>query len=94
MASASRDSPEEPLPGPLGRIDLRAIDWAIAGGESGPAARAVRPEWVRTIRDQCVKRKVAFHFKQWGGTNKKKTECVLDGWTWDAFPVARPARAA
>src|SRR5580704_6614043 len=63
----------EPLLGPLGGLDLRGIDWAIAGGESGPGARPMKPEWVRAIRDQCVKQNVAFHFKQWGGKNKKKT---------------------
>ena len=76
----------EPLLGPLGKIDLRGIDWTIAGGESGPAARAVKPAWVRSIRDQCMKQNVAFHFKQWGGTNKKKSGRALDGRTWDEFP--------
>ena len=41
----------EPLLGPLGRPDLADIDWAIAGGESGPAARPMDPDWVRSIRD-------------------------------------------
>jgi protein gp37 len=42
------------------------IDWVIAGGESGPRARAVHPNWVRTIRDQCQHSGVPFFFKQWG----------------------------
>jgi protein gp37 len=42
------------------------IDWVIVGGESGPGARPMHPDWVRTIRDQCVHSGVAFHFKQWG----------------------------
>ncbi|MFI2761355.1 DUF5131 family protein [Streptomyces echinatus] len=42
------------------------IDWVIVGGESGPRARAVHPDWVRTIRDQCQHSGVPFFFKQWG----------------------------
>lgn len=76
----------EPLLGPLDDIDLTGIDWAIAGGESGPGARPMEAKWVRTIRDQCTSAGVAFHFKQWGGTNKKKTGRVLDGRTWDELP--------
>jgi protein gp37 len=63
----------EPL---LGSIDLtdwltpdasgHAIDWVIAGGESGHRARAMNPAWARALRDQCITHGVAFHFKQWG----------------------------
>lgn len=42
------------------------IDWVIVGGESGPGSRPMHPDWVRTIRDQCAERGVAFFFKQWG----------------------------
>jgi len=42
------------------------LDWIIVGGESGPSARPTHPDWVRSIRDQCAKAGVAFHFKQWG----------------------------
>ena len=42
------------------------IDWVIVGGESGPDARPMHPDWVRSLRDQCVERGVPFHFKQWG----------------------------
>ena len=45
---------------------LRLLDWVIAGGESGPGARPMHPDWVRGIRDQCVAAKVPFFFKQWG----------------------------
>ena len=76
----------EPLLGDLGAIDLNGIDWAIAGGESGPGARPMKAEWVRSIRDQCARDGVAFHFKQWGGVNKKATGRTLDGRTWDEFP--------
>lgn len=78
----------EPLLGPLDDLNLRHIDWVIAGGESGPGARLMQPEWVRSIRDQCESSNVAFHFKQWGGVNKKRTGRVLDNRTWDELPPA------
>lgn len=63
----------EPL---LGAIDLgdmlhvsghwTGLDWVVAGGESGRAARPVHPDWARSLRDQCAAAGVAFHFKQWG----------------------------
>lgn len=84
----------EPLLGPLENMDLDGIDWAIAGGESGPKARPMKAEWVRSIRDQCIRQGVAFHFKQWGGVNKKKTGRTLDGRTWDqlpSVPIGSPA---
>ncbi len=76
----------EPLLGPLPDLDLRGIDWVIAGGESGPGARPMRKEWVREIRKQCVAAHVPFFFKQWGGVNKKKAGRILDGRTWDQMP--------
>jgi protein gp37 len=48
------------------RGELRMVDWVIAGGESGVHARPMNPEWVRSIRDQCVRAGVKFHFKQHG----------------------------
>ncbi len=56
----------EPLLGPLPSLDLTGIDWVIVGGESGPGARPMHPEWVRDLRDRCGKEKVPFLFKQWG----------------------------
>lgn len=51
----------------LGHLDgLRSIDWVIAGGESGPQARPMHPEWLTTLRDECAEVGVPFHFKQWG----------------------------
>ena len=76
----------EPLLESLGRFDLAGIDWVIVGGESGPHARAMKPEWVREIRDQCASHHVPFFFKQWGGTRKKLTGRLLDGRTWDEYP--------
>jgi protein gp37 len=86
VPSAIRFLSCEPLLGDLGPIDLSGIDWAIAGGESGPGARPMKAEWVRSIRDQCSRGGVAFHFKQWGGVNKKAAGRTLDGRTWDEFP--------
>jgi protein gp37 len=79
----------EPLLAPLGIINLAGIDWAIVGGESGPGARPVQREWVIEIKDQCLAEGIAFFFKQWGGTNKKKTGRTLDGRTWDGMPIQR-----
>lgn len=77
----------EPLLGPLPKLNLSGIDWVIVGGESGPGARFMKPEWVLEIRDQCVAAKVPFFFKQWGGRNKKLTGRLLDGRTWDEIPA-------
>ena len=77
----------EPLLGSLGRLNLRGIDWAIVGGESGPSARPLNAEWVTEIRDQCIRSGVAFFFKQWGGVQKSKTGRTLEGRTWDQMPV-------
>jgi len=76
----------EPLLGAIPRLPLKGIHWVIVGGESGPGARPMKIEWVREIRDQCVTKEVPFFFKQWGGTNKKRTGRVLDGQTWDQMP--------
>lgn len=55
----------EPLLGPI-ETNLRGIDWLVAGGESGPDARPMHPDWARSLRDQCDRAGVAFFFKQWG----------------------------
>ena len=76
----------EPLLGPLPDMDLTGIDWVIVGGESGPGARPMEEEWVLPIKEQCESAGVAFFFKQWGGTNKKKAGRELQGQTWDQMP--------
>jgi protein gp37 len=78
----------EPLLGPIPHVPLDGIHWVIAGGESGPHARPMEPDWVRSIRDQCVGAGVPFFFKQWGGTRKRLTGRTLDGRTWDELPAA------
>ena len=49
---------EDPFP--------RGLDWVICGGESGPGARPMHPDWARSLRDQCQAAGVPFFFKQWG----------------------------
>jgi protein gp37 len=77
----------EPLLGPLPKLNLHNIDWAIVGGESGPHARPVESGWVTDIRDQCLRANVPFFFKQWGGVRKKSTGRMLEGRTWDDMPL-------
>jgi protein gp37 len=81
----------EPLLSPLENLNLTGIDWVIVGGESGPGARIMQKEWVLDIRDQCVRAGVPFFFKQWGGTNKKKSGRVLDNRLWNEMPVVAVA---
>jgi protein gp37 len=76
----------EPLLGPIRRLPLDGTDWVIVGGESGPRARAMEPDWVRTLRDQCVERSVPFFFKQWGGFRKTAAGRTIDGRVWDEMP--------
>lgn len=85
----------EPLLSPIPNIDLKGIDWAILGGESGPGARPMSREWVIDIRDQCIAAKIAFFFKQWGGVNKKAAGRRLENRTWDQTPqTAMPGERA
>jgi protein gp37 len=77
----------EPLIGPLQNLNLDKIHWAIVGGESGRKARPMKEWWVWNIRQQCAEQGVAFFFKQWGGTNKKKTGRELGGMTYDEMPM-------
>ena len=77
----------EPLLGPLPKLDLLGIDWAIVGGESGPGARPIERVWVLDIQRHCRKQQVAFFFKQWGGVNKKKTGRRLNGRLYGEYPA-------
>ena len=73
----------------LGEIDLRfkylkdhninLINWIVCGGESGPNARPIHPDWVKSLRDQCKVAGVPFFFKQWGewiGSDYEEETCV------------------
>ena len=76
----------EPLLGPLTKLKLNKIDWVIVGGESGRRPRPIKAEWVYEIFEKCEKANIKFFFKQWGGTNKKKTGRILNGRTYDDMP--------
>lgn len=83
----------EPLLGEIPEITLDAIGWVIVGGESGPNARPMKSDWVRQIRDQCLRADVPFFFKQWGAYGedgvkraKKANGRSLDGRIWNDMP--------
>jgi protein gp37 len=76
----------EPLLEDLGKFNLSGISWTIVGGESGPGARPMHPNWVISVRDQCRESRVPFFFKQWGGVRKKKNGRKLNGKTYDEYP--------
>ena len=84
----------EPLLAPIHGLDLTDIHWVIVGGESGPKARPMKGEWVRDIRNLCVAGEIPFFFKQWGGVQKSKAGRILDGRTWNEYPVVRRQRTA
>ena len=83
----------EPLLEDIGRLDLEHIEWVIVGGESGPNARRMEPQWARNVRDQCRTACVPFFFKQWGEfdargvrVGKKRAGRLLDGRRWEEMP--------
>ena len=66
--------------------DLPSLDWVIVGGESGPRARPMHPDWARSLRDQCAAAGVPFFFKQWGewtpGENVERQRGIVDTCHW------------
>ena len=78
----------EPLLSAIPFLPLEGIDWVIVGGESGIGSRVMRPEWVTSIRDKCVKSNNPFFFKQWGGSNKKAAGKLLEGKVWNQMPAS------
>ncbi len=90
MPAAIRFVSLEPLIGSVAEGDLTGIHWAIVGGESGPRAREMKPEWVDEIEAMCRSSGTAFFFKQWGGKNKKAAGRMLNGKTYDEMPDLRP----
>lgn len=83
----------EPLLEDLGTLDLTDIHWVIVGGESGPKARPMNPEWALRIKAQCEEQDVAFFFKQWGTwgddgvkRSKKANGRILEGKEWNEEP--------
>lgn len=82
----------EPLLGPLEGISLEGIHWVIVGGESGPGARPMQPEWVHSIVQQCRSVQVPFFFKQWGGVRKHRAGRTLQGRVFNEMPLAPQSR--
>lgn len=76
----------EPLLSSLVGLDLLGIDWLIVGGESGPGSRPMLEKWVLELKNMSEENEVAFFFKQWGGTNKKKTGSLLQGKSYKYYP--------
>jgi len=68
------------------RIQIPGVDWLVVGGESGPKARPMHPEWARSLRDRCQGARIPFFFKQWGGVDKKAAGRLLDGREWSEYP--------
>ena len=80
----------EPLLGKVDTGDARP-DWIITGGESGPDHRVLDLDAVRSLRDQCARKGIAFHHKQNGGFYGKDNGCLIDGAEHKAFPAALAA---
>jgi protein gp37 len=75
----------EPLLEDLGELNLDGYGWVVVGGESGPGYRPMRPEWARSIRDQCVARNVAYFYKQDAGVRSGSRPFLeeADGSLWE-----------
>jgi len=85
----------EPLIDSVASVDLRSIDWAIVGGESGRSARPIKECWIDEIYEQCLVSDTAFFFKQWGAWGKDNTKRSKKdngreyrGKTWDEMPIS------
>lgn len=68
----------------------RGLDWVVVGGESGPGARPMHPDWTRSLRDQCASTGVAFHFKQAGSVLAREWGCKGKGANPDEWPESFP----
>ena len=93
VPAAIRFVSAEPLLGPLPNLDLSGIHWLIAGGESQAGCRPAELGWFRDLRDQCMRRGVAFFLKQLGGHPSKRgsDEAILDSRRWTEMPVGTTA---
>lgn len=81
----------EPLLEDLGTLDLTGIHQVIVGSESGPKARPMEEDWVRSIRDQCVAANVPFFYKQRLDAKRRKVSLpMLDGRQWAEMPASLP----
>jgi protein gp37 len=84
---------ELPLPRAQAHDGVVRIHWVIVGGESGPGARPIDPQWARSLRDQCLDAGVPFFFKQWGGRTPRAGGRELDGRTWDEMPARQSSNS-
>ena len=75
-------------------MNLKNIDWAIIGGESGYKYRNVDRDWILEIIKQCKKQNVPIFFKQWGGIRPKSNGREIDGRTYDEYPQIKKIRNA
>jgi len=82
----------EPLLEKIDKVDLKGIDWAIIGGESGFHYRPVEKEWIQSLIKQCQKQKVKVFFKQWGGIRPKSGGRRINGRTYDEYPQNKPIK--
>jgi protein gp37 len=79
---------------PIQHGDGEKLDWIICGGETGPGARPMHPDWAKFLRDQCVEAKVPFFFKKWGKAQLsffpreigKKMDGYINGVEWRQLP--------
>jgi protein gp37 len=78
----------EPLLGPIVNPNLNGVHWAIIGGESGPRSRPMEAWWVEHLHEACERQGVAFFFKQWGGSHKRRNGRLFKDRTWDDYPTA------
>lgn len=83
----------EPLLEDVGLLNLKKIHWVIVGGESGPKARPMKPEWAEKIRTQAEKSGAVYFFKQWGSwgadgvkRSKQANGRTLNGYIYDGYP--------
>lgn len=79
----------EPLLESISEINLKGIDWLIVGGESGPQSRKMEESWVVELRNLAQENNIPFFFKQWGGTNKKKSGSLLQGKQYKQYPKTK-----
>lgn len=79
----------EPLLESISEINLKGIDWLIVGGESGPQSRKMEESWAVELRNLAQENNIPFFFKQWGGTNKKKSGSLLQGKQYKQYPKTK-----
>ena len=83
---ANQDAEQDTTAAAIARGEEHGIDWVVCGAESGPGARSMQDDWVRSIRDQCRSARVPLWFKQAMRNGKLDHEPMLDGRTWRGMP--------